>query len=87
MASALDRLKKQLSIDQRNRLQVQVLTVAGNTCTVRLPDGGVKTAGLGADTLAPGDVVDVATDGRTYTVERIAPVASLDGERIVTITY
>ena len=87
MASTLDKIKQQLSIDQRNRLQVEVLSVAGNTCTVRLADGGVKTAGLGPDRLAPGDIVEVVTEGSTYTVARIAPVAGLDGERVVEISY
>ncbi len=83
--NALTKLKQQLNIDQRNRLQVEVLTVAGNTCTVRMPDGGVKTAGLGADILTPGDIVTVTTDGNTYSIEGRAPVAGLDGERIVVL--
>ena len=87
MASFLEKIRQQVSIDQRNRLQVEVLSVAGKTCTVRLGDGGVKTAGLGEDRLAPGDVVEVVTDGSTYTVSRIAPVAGLDGERVVEISY
>ena len=83
MPSSLQKLKQQLAIDQRNRLQVEVLTVGTNTCTVRLVDGGIVTAGIGADQVTPGDVVDVVTDGRVYSVEGIAPVAGLDGERVV----
>lgn len=80
---SLNDLKRRLAIDQRNLIRGEIIEVVDATCRVRLADGRTITAGLGGLLPNPGDLVEVATAGSAFMLERKAPLAALDGERVV----
>jgi len=84
---SLAKLKKKLAVDQRNLIRGEVTEVKDATASVRLSDGRTITCGLSGLQAVPGDLVQVLTEGTTYTIDRTAPLAQLDGKRVVVMNY
>jgi len=82
----LKRLKQRLALDQRNIIRADVVHDGLSTVRVRTSRGELRDVIKPAGTSwQVGDQVQVATDGKQYTLQSAAPVAALDGEKIVTV--
>ena len=79
---SLTDIKRQLAIDQANILTGRVISVSQGVASVRLADGKVVRAG-GGSSYNIGDRVQLQTDGSSYIVSGVAPLAATDGEIIV----
>ena len=76
-------LKQNLAIDQANIVAGQVIAAGDSTVKVRTHDGKEITAG--GTGYQVGAIVQLTTDGRSYTVSGAAPLAALDGEIVVVV--
>lgn len=85
---SLDTLKRQLAIDQRNRILATVVSNSADTVRVRLPSGELRDAIKPDSSIAytGGDLLEVITaDGVTLSVDRTAPYRPPGGQVIKSV--
>jgi len=82
----LKRLKQRLALDQRNIIRADVIQDGQTQVRVRTARGEIRDVIKPPGTSwTPGSQVQITTDGRQYAIQGAAPVAALDGEKIVEV--
>lgn len=83
---SLESLKRRINVDQRNILIGTVIEDRQNTVRVRTARGEIREAAkIDGSGYAPGQRLELRTDGRTVTVQGVAPLAALGGEVVFVV--
>ena len=82
MNDDLSRITKLTSTDQRSIKVCRVVSVSSGTATIRMPDGGTRTA-YAADNYSTGDQVNVDIAGSTATITGSANLQATGGLKTV----